>query len=59
MPHTPKTNRSIDKLLKLPTDHDLMKKIFGKRIMKELDKEIAERSDDPKQHPQPTSMKAS
>ena len=58
MPHAPKTNRSIDKLLALP-DHDLMENIFGKRIMKELDKEVAERSDDPKQHPKPTSIKAS
>ena len=58
MPHTPKTNRSIDKLLTLP-DHDLMEKIFGKRIMKELDKEVAERSDDLEQHLKPTSIKAS
>ena len=45
MAQTPKKKKP-SKLLEL-SDHDLMEKLFGKRVMKEVDSLVAERSEDP------------
>ena len=42
MAQTPKKRRSK----KDETDHDMMERLFGKRVMKEVDRIVAERSQD-------------
>ena len=46
MAHTPRKQRKLPKDIAQRSDHDIMEKVFGKRIMKEVDKLVSERSQD-------------
>ena len=47
MAQDPKKRRKLPKDITERTDHEVMKILFGKRIMKKVDALVAERSEDP------------
>ena len=47
MAQKPKKKRKLPKDIMERSDHEVMEKLFGKRVMKKVDAIVAERSEDP------------
>ena len=47
MTQTPKKKRKLPKDIAERPDHEIMEKLFGKRVMKKVDALVAERSEEP------------